>query len=72
MRHVLNQTPERENISMEKRKFNSGFTLIEVVVGAVILSIMTVVLWEVFITFRRMNEVSTWQSARQIQLKKRS
>lgn len=52
-----------------KKRNRFGFTLVEVMITVTILSIITYVMWNIFITFRKMNEVSTWQSARQIELK---
>jgi prepilin-type N-terminal cleavage/methylation domain-containing protein len=54
--------------SMKKRT-RFGFTLVEIMVAVTVLSVMTYVMWQVFLTFRRMNDVSTWQSARQMELK---
>jgi len=54
---------------MRKKNTKFGFTLVEVLIASAVVAMMTYVIWQIFVTFSKMNEVSTWQSARQIQLK---
>lgn len=51
------------------RRRRTAYTLVEILVAATILSIVIVVVWRLFEAVNRMSAVSTWQSARQTELR---
>jgi len=51
----------------ERRR--SGFTLVEVLVASCVMVVLFAGSWQLFRTLRKMNDISTWQSARQVELR---
>ena len=46
-----------------------GFTLVEVLVASCVCVVLFAGAWQLFITLRKMNDISNWQSARQTELR---
>ncbi len=54
---------------MTRRLKTSGFTLVEVLIGSCVLVVLFAGCWMLFSTVRRMNDISTWQTARQVEMR---